>query len=276
MIPFPWNSKIVIMGAGDRGTAAALRLYHSGFHPILLERAQPTDLHFIRNFSDVVYSERKTVENVQAEVVLPATADRNLNEQLQNCSANRIIPVINTLTAGDKEILKRLKPDILIDCTRSFSKTRTTDLDWGDFPCVIRIGFIYNVGVDSHYVIGDFQQYHGMVFSSRHQITPEYPALDNVLKSPLEGAFQTEKRIGDQVQEREKIGLINNINILAPHVGYITGLLHSGHFVLSGQPLFELISYQKTREALTMLPANCRSIAGGIMEAVLRNLSASV
>jgi xanthine dehydrogenase accessory factor len=130
------------------------------------------------------------------------------------------------------------------------------------------------VGTDGHYVIGDTQQYLGVVFNNRHQIGHEYPDSDNVLKSPLEGVFQTDKRIGDEVQEREKIGMINDINILAPNTGYLTGLLHSGHFVLSGQPLFELISYQKTRETLNLLPANCRSIAGGILEAVLRFLSA--
>ena len=274
MIPFPWNSKIVIMGAGDRGTATALRLFHSGFQPVLVERGQPSDLHFIRNFSDVIYCERKTVEHVQAAVVLPASADNLLHEQIQQCADNRIVPVINTMDTGEGQILARLRPEVLVDCTRSFSKTKKTELNWTDFPCVIRIGFIYNVGEDGHYIIGDSQQYYGMVFSSRHQIVPEYSAADNVLKSPLPGIFQTEKRIGDEVQERETIGLINNINIMAPHKGYITGLLHSGHFVLVGQPLFELISYHKSREALVTLPANCRAISGGVLETILRHLSA--
>jgi xanthine dehydrogenase accessory factor len=276
MMPFPWNSRIVIMGAGDRGTATALRLFHSGFMPVLVERGQPSDLHFIRNFSDVIYCQRKTVEDVQAAVILPAGSDQILHEQLQECSINRIIPVINTLDTVDQQILKRLRPDILVDCTRSFSKTKKMDLPWSEFPCVIRIGFIYNVGEDGHYVIGDSQQYYGMVFNSRHQIVPEYPAADNVLKSPLQGVFQTEKRIGAEVQERETIGLINNINIMAPHKGYITGLLHSGHFVLAGQPLFELISYQKPRESLVTLPANCRAIAGGILETILKYLSTNI
>ncbi len=274
MIAYPWNSKIVIMGAGDRGTATALRLFQSGFQPVLLEQGQPSDLHFVRNFSDVIYCERKTVENVQAAVVLAASADNLLHEQIQECSLNRIIPVINTMAAGDQQILERLRPEVLVDCTRSFSKTKKTELNWSDFPCVIRIGFIYNVGEDGHYIIGDSQQYYGMVFNSRHQIVPEYPAADNVLKSPLQGIFQTEKRIGDEVKERETIGILNNINIMAPNKGYITGLLHSGHFVLAGQPLFELISYQKSREALVTLPANCRAVAGGVLETVLRHLSA--
>jgi xanthine dehydrogenase accessory factor len=277
MIPFPWNVKITIIGAGDRGTAAALRLFHSGFQPVLVERPQPSDLHFIRTFSDVIYCERKTIENVPAAAVIPTAGEKILSEQIQEYRANRIIPVINKQDFTEHEIVNKTGPDIVIDCTRPVtSKLHGADLEWQNFSCVIRIGFTFTVGLHGHYVIGDTPPYSGMVFHTAHNIVPENLVPDNIFKSPLEGVFQTAKRIGDTVQEREKIGMLNDINILAPYNGYITGLLHSGHFVLAGQPLFELQRYQKSREALSILPVNCRSIAGGILEAVLKHLSSSI
>jgi xanthine dehydrogenase accessory factor len=260
----------VILGAGDRGTAAALRLFNSGFQPILLELAQPSDLHFIRNFADVIYCEHKTIDNIQARVIMPDSNEQVLNEQLQQFAANRSIAVINTMSEGDQSYLRQIKPGIIIDSTPSLARAEKSELNWSDYPCVIRIGLNYNVGEDGHYVIGDSQHYQGIVFCNRHQIVPDNTLPENVLKSPLSGIFQTSKRIGDEVN----IGLIDKINIMASHDGYISGLLHSGHFVQAGQPLFELISYQKSRESLTKLPVNCWSIAGGVLEAVMRHLSA--
>lgn len=276
MSDFPWNTRIVIMGAGDRGTAAALRLFHSGFHPLMLELSQPTDLHFNRTFSDVIYCERKTVEKVEAVAVVPSADETVLNKQIQECLDNRQVPVINKQDFKENEIVSTLHPEILIDCSRKISKTPDAEFVWHMIPCVIRIGFAQTVGVDGHYVIGDVQSYCGMVFNTRQQIPLENHAADSIFKSPLAGIFQTEKRIGDPVQEREVIGKLNDINIMAPYTGYITGLLHSGHFVSARQPLFELLRYQKSRELLSILPVNCRAIAGGILEAVLNFLSAKL
>jgi len=55
--------KIAILGAGNFGTATALRLFRSGFRPVLFELQNPTDLNYNRTFSDVVYRGSKAIEN---------------------------------------------------------------------------------------------------------------------------------------------------------------------------------------------------------------------
>ena len=270
MNPFSWNSKIVVLGAGDRGTATALRLFNSGLQPVLIECNHPTDLHYNRNFSDVVYREKKIIENVQAASIMVGPSGDDWRKQVEESFANRVIPVLNIPGNQEQDLLTRLKPEILVDCARRL--TKTPELGWQDFPCVIRIGFKFNVGVDGHFVIGDNDQYCGMVFQTRHDMIPDITGTDDVYQAPIEGLFQTEKRIGDAVMEREKIGMINSINILAPSSGFLNGLLHSGHFISTGQPLFELVPARKSRDSGSILPVRCRTIAGGILEAVIKHL----
>jgi xanthine dehydrogenase accessory factor len=266
------NSLIVILGAGDLGTATALRLFRCGLKPVLLEKPQPADLHYIRNFSDVLYSERKTVEEITAVSVVPAPDERSVHEQITKCFADRYIPVLNRQAEGDREIIARIKPVLLIDCTTRYGKVPVLQLDWQNIPCVIRIGFRHNVGIDGHIVVGDNLQYSGRVFYKKHNVEPQINDPEYIFKAPLEGIFNTDRRIGESVFERDKIGSIGGIAILAPLAGCITGLLHSGHFVHSAQPLFELQWQHKSRETLTDIPVLCQTISGGILEAVITYL----
>ena len=71
--------------------------------------------------------------------------------------------------------------------------------------------------------------------------------------------------------ERQILGQINDINILAPDHGLLAGRLHSGHYVNLHQPLFSVIHPQTAQEAdiIKTIPCTKYSISGGLLEAVL-------
>ncbi len=264
----PGKAKIFIIGAGDKGTAAAIRIFRCGFRPILVERNNPTDLYFFRNLSDVVYLGEKIIEDIRCRLYNPMDDDRLFAEQLNSGRHDRIIPMIKKESYSD---LAFFKPDILVDCRGTIEEDDAQD--WSDYPCVIRIGANFKVGRDGHFVIGSANNELGRVYRLPTDLVGDLPENKYLSNAPLEGVFISHKAVGDRVSEREKIGTLNEINILAPRNGIITGLLHSGHFIRRKQPIFEIKPESVKTEVNKQIPVRCVAIAGGILEAILTFLS---
>ena len=264
----PGKAKIFIIGAGDIGTAAAIRLFKSGFRPILVERNNPTDLYFFRNLSDVVYLGEKIIEDVRCRLYNPMDDDRSFADQLNAGRQDRIIPMIKKESYSD---LAFYKPDILVDCRGTIEED--DEQDWSEYSCVIRIGSTFKVGRDGHFVIGAAGNELGRVYRLPTDLMADLPENKYLSNAPLEGVFISHKTVGDRVSEREKIGTLNEINILAPRNGIITGLLHSGHFIRRRQPIFEIKPESVKTVDSKQIPVRSVAIAGGILEAILTFLS---
>jgi xanthine dehydrogenase accessory factor len=263
----PWDSRILIIGAGDTGTVSALRLFRSGFHPILLERNHPSDLHYNRNFSDAVYQGKKKIDNVDAILVYSTPFNETVEQEIKNTQKNRCIPLI---CSDDLSIISRITPEIIIVCTGNFPDT--LQLDWELHPLVIKIGLSYNVGIDGHVIIGDSGNKLGLVFRQPHELNETTSDQTEYITAPIEGVFISSRTFGERLSERDEIGTINDISILSPSDGYLTGLLHSGHFVSCRQPLFEITPTAKMSKEHKALPAAKYAIAGGVLEAILSYL----
>ena len=107
------------------------------------------------------------------------------------------------------------------------------------------------------------------VFRKPHDIIVVDSKRPDVVNAPLEGLFISSRDIGDHLDEREIIGTINDINILSPLAGYLTGILHSGHYVAGSQPLFEITPIAQKSKLKKNIPVINYAIAGGVLEAVL-------
>jgi xanthine dehydrogenase accessory factor len=260
----PWNTRILLIGAGDKGTVTALRLFLCGFRPILLERAHPTDLHYNRNFTDTVYRGEKKVGDVSSLLISNNQFNQKIKSALKQCQDNRKIPL---LCHENLNILSQINPEIIVDCTGKYPTP--LQIPWQDFPCVIRIGCDYNVGIDGHLIIGDSGDHLSQVLRKPHDFTVVENERPDIVNAPLEGIFISNRDIGDHLDEREIIGTINDINILSPLAGYLTGLLHSGHFVASRQPLCEITPLAQKSELKKNIPVINYAIAGGVLEAIL-------
>jgi len=262
-----WNAKIIVLGAGDLGTASGIRLYRSGLRPLLVDSLPPSDLHSFRNFSDLVNTEKKQVDDING-VYLGNIDDFSAFDldSIKNAFNNRSIPLVSGAVS---DILALIGPEILVDCRENISNT---SLPWQEFPCVIKIGTKYNVGIDGHIVIGYGKRDQGRVYYKQHNQHIDEQASGDTILAPLEGIFVTGVSAGDHVSERQPIGQINNINILSPNDGYITGILHSGHFVYRHQPMVEIQPTGSGYTPLKEIPLKCVAVSGGILEAVMAYL----
>ncbi len=262
------NENIFIFGSGDKGTATAIRLFKSGFRPVLVEKNNPTDLHYFRNFSDSIFLGEKTIDEITCRLYQSVSDEQEYQEQLAAGRMDRIIPLISDESF---RAATSLKPDILIDCTGSHLEKIIPD--WHDFPCVIRMGPDFQVGQDGHFVVGISGEELGRVYHMPKELKVRQSENAFLSTAPLEGIFICHKSIGEDVAEREEIGKLNDISILSPRSGVVTGMLHSGHFVHSKQPLFEIKPHTLKHDISKQVPVQCLAMAGGVLEAILMFLS---
>lgn len=262
-----WNAKIVVMGAGDQGTATCIRLFRAGLRPLIVESGTPSDLHYFRNFSDLVYCEHKQVDEIEGIFLgtVDGTSAFNI-EDISEAFDNRCIPLI----AGEFDFLAgQLQPEVLIDC-REYAGI--TGFEWESFPYVIRIGTKYDVGTDGHVVVGCATADAGRVFYKPHHQNPQDQTDNQTIRAPIEGVFLSEIEPGGSVNIRQTLGNINGISIMAPQDGCITGILHSGHIVAKKQPLAEISFRKPANSDLKEIPLRCISVSGGVLEAVMAYL----
>jgi biotin carboxyl carrier protein len=259
-----WNAKIVVLGAGDRGTATAIRLFRAGLRPLLAESQNPADLHYFRNFSDLRYCEKKQIDETEGRYV----GDTGVftEEDIRHAFNERSIPLVS---GSLFETLNALKPEMIIDCRENSEEEFNF---WQEYSCVIRVGLNYNVGADGHVVVGDAEEAQGRVFYKRHDRTQAATRSEEKVEAPIEGVFVAEAEPGQHISFRQNIGRIDNINIMAPNDGYVAGILHSGHFIRPHQPLCEIQPAVRYNKHIREIPQVCLSISGGVLEAVLAYL----
>ena len=257
----------MVLGAGDRGTATGLRLFRAGLKPLLLESANPADLHYFRNFSDLVYCEKKQIEDINGLYLGDTNVDKNAIRYAFN---DRNIPLLTGLSAN---MLEQIKPEIVIDCRKPI--TENDALAWRDFPYVIKIGIRYNVGIDGHVIVGEGLHDQGRVYYKRHDMAGEEDTLQEEIRAPIEGVFVAKVSPGEHVKIRQDMGAINEISILAPQDGYIAGILHSGHYVPRHQPLVEIQPAGRFHPDIREIPLNNVAVSGGVLEAVLSYIKRS-
>jgi xanthine dehydrogenase accessory factor len=257
-----WSVKIAILGAGDRGTASALRLFRAGFRPVIIEIQKPTDLHYLRTFSDAVYKGSARIEDITAAHIPDALNSADMQSEIVTIQKERQIPIL----AGDTaQILEKFSPEIIIDCRGKF---RAPDsFSWEEFPLFISTQLQDRAGQNAHVLIDTV----GRVCTHAEESGPN-AAHDHIIRAPIEGVFIADVQPGEAISERAEIGNIAGISIQAPSHGVVTGILHSGHFVFAHQELVEITPERRFSGDWHQLPFEAIAVSGGVLEAVLTTL----
>ena len=210
-------------------SAVACRMAESHFNVIMTEVARPQAVRRNVAFCEAVYEGHKTVEGKTARLVTSAGEARIAWE-----SGDLAI-----IVDPDNNILTELKPDIEIDAmiAKKNLGTRITDAEM-----VIGLGIGFEAGKDSHVVI-ETNRGHNLGRVLRDGIAEadtgnpgniDGYTTERVMRSPCEGTFKAEKKIGDMVKAGDVVAYVEGQPVKAAIPGIIRGLLRDGTPVTKG------------------------------------------
>jgi len=274
------SQKVLVIGTSDFGTACALRLEFSGWQVVLIGRQIALDIYHTRTFTGGFFSGKKTINNVTAitqagSIEQEETApDMSLEDFVIHEVANRRIPLIEYSEFGaikklpfpyivitDEAIWKNLLPltgevEATTIGPNGFTETNLTYRLADDDLFLGRVIYPF---IEEDFAIKEPQEKR-LGKEDKFQV-----------KAPLEGVFTATKELDDAVLEREEIGKINEIPILSPEKGRLSGILNSGLIVPRNTVFAEIDTSPSVRSA-TVIPSKYFSLAGGVLEAILYDL----
>ena len=254
---------VVIKGAGDLASGIALRLHRSNIDVVMTELPVPLAVRRTVAFSEAVRLGSTVVEDVKAEKAESA-------EDARDCLARGVIPV---LTDPEAEIIKVMKPEVVVDAILAKRNTGTTP---DDAKLVIGVGPGFTAGVDCHAVV-ETKRGHtlGRVIWKGSAI-PNTGVPGNVggqtirrlIKAPVGGIFHPEKKIGDIVKEGDRVANVDGIPVYVQTGGKIRGMLQDGVPVTKGMKSGDVDPRGASVDHMTVSD-KALSIGGGVLEAIL-------
>ena len=214
-------------------------------------------------FSEAIRLGSTAVEDVKAEKA-------ENKDEVMDCLARGVIPV---LADPEAEIVKILKPEVVIDAILAKRNTGTTP---DDAKLVIGVGPGFTAGKDCHAVI-ETKRGHtlGRVIRKGSAI-PNTGVPGNVggqtirrlIKAPADGTFHPEKKIGELVKEGERVANVDGVPVYALTDGKIRGMLQDGVPVTKGLKSGDVDPRGSSVDHMTVSD-KALSIGGGVLEAIL-------
>lgn len=255
---------ILIKGAGDLATGIAHRLKVCGFDVVMTEISMPTTVRRTVAFSQAVFDGTTEVEGIKG--VLAKDIDE-VNKIIEDGH----IPVI----IDDKaEIIKELKPKIVVDSI--ISKINSGGTTINDADIVIAVGPGFEAGVDCHCVI-ESQRGHYLgrtIYNGGAIPNTGVPGniggytVERIIRATDDGEIKPMVNIGDYVEKDQIVAMVNDEPVYASIAGIVRGMLQEGVKVHKGMKSGDIDPRCKREHCFT-ISDKARSIAGGVLEAIL-------
>jgi len=269
-------TRVFITGTGDLATACALRLFRAGFRTILLSESHPSDIHYFRNFTRAVLNGQTVIEEIRAVNPAWSLEAGEINEVspedfLDYHLANRDLPVLP---------LSELRQVRIVETDFIFltSSAHLSGLNPGQLDSMITIGCSsQNPDTGLQYNIEDRLPNAGRVRYPFIEWQVETAASDIIgkteyIRAPLEGLFTQTAEPGSILHEKQEIGRINQIPILSPYHGYLSGVMNSGCLISAGT-VFAGVCREMHPVDPKIIPERYFNIAGALLEVLLFHLS---
>ena len=96
--------------------------------------------------------------------------------------------------------------------------------------------------------------------------------VERVLRTMKKGKFRGEKSIGDHVAKGSVVAVVDDYPVIAQISGMLRGLLRNDVEVSRGMKVGDIDPRNK-RELCFTISEKARSIGGGVLEAILRQLN---
>jgi len=261
---------VLIKGAGDLASGAALRLHRAGFPVVMTETDKPLAVRRRVAFAEAVFDGVCSVEE--------ATARLCTLEAVPAVLAESEIPI---LVDPQAHSLVHLRPFALVDAVMA---KRNTGTHLEDAPLVVALGPGFIAGVDGHAVIETNRGHNlGRVLwagsAEPDTGTPgELPGVggkaSRVLRAPAAGHVEPRAEIGDYVLGGAVLAVVRDFSgataadVRAPFDGALRGLIHQSVPVTAGMKIGD-VDPRAAREHCFTVSDKSLAIGGGVLEAVL-------
>lgn len=254
---------ILIKGAGDLATGVAYRLKKSGFDIIMTDIESPTTVRRTVALSQAVYDNNVEVEGIKATLVSGIEEAWNVIKQ------GNIAIVVDEKA----EIIKKLKPDVVVDAIIAKENIGTKI---NDAPIVIALGPGFTAGIDCHCVVETKRgHYLGKVIYDGSAIPNtgvpgEIGGYTNerIIRATSDGRILPISKIGDYVEKGDIVAYVNDTPIFAEINGIVRGMLQKDVNVFKGMKSGDIDPRCEKDHCFT-ISDKARSIGGGVLEAIL-------
>ena len=255
---------ILIRGAGEMASGVAHRLHQSHFKVCMVEIVHPIAVRREVSFCEAVYEGTKEVEGVQSKLISEL-------DEIESAWEGGDIPIL--IDPDGVKTRRFLKPDVLIDAIMA-KKNLGTHIK--DAPLVIGLGPGFNAGKDVHVVI-ETNRGHDlgrMILKGAAEPDTGLPGniagytIERLLRTMKKGLFHPQKSIGDRVTKGSVVAVVDDFPVIARINGVVRGLIREGVEVKKGMKVGDVDPRGK-REPCFTISDKARSIAGGVLEAIL-------
>lgn len=259
-----FNDIVIIRGGGDLASATIQKLHRSGFRVLVLEVPMPTSIRRNVSFSEAIYEGEIVIEGIIGVRV------KSLSE-IENAWSNKKVPVIIDELG---EYIKKIKPRIVVDAIIA-KKNMGTTKNMADITIALGPGFI--AGEDVNIVIETNRGHNlgRLIFIGEAAKNTGIPgnimgfSKDRVIHSSFAGIMVNVRNIGDEVEKDEVIAYIGDKEVKAKIAGLLRGILRSGSIVTEGFKIADIDPRLSEKINCYSISDKARSIAGGVLEAVL-------
>ncbi len=259
---------ILMRGGGDLASAVIHKLKNAGFPVIVCDLPQPSCVRRTVSYCNAIYEGDWEIEGVTSRHI------GSLSE-IGPTLEEGLVPF---LTIPDRLVLDFVKPDVFIDATLS-KRTPDYDLSWA--PLVIGLGPAIEAGKHAHVVVETQRGHYLGRLIRQGEALPNtgVPGTiagvdrDRVLRAPKAGLAKNLRRIGDQVKAGDVILTVDGEAVTSRIPGVVRGLIAPGFPVKEGQKIGD-IDPRAEPDYIHTISDKGRTIAGGVLEAILAHFSA--
>ncbi len=255
---------IVFKGAGEMASGVAARLFGANLRRIvMLETASPMAIRRFVTFSEAIHDETMTVEGIEA------VRSRGKEEVFEAWRSGKIAVCADPKWEG----LRDLQPDIVVDAILA---KRNLGTNIWEAPLVIALGPGFTAGLDCHVVVETNRGHNlgRLIYKGRAEADTGIPGniggytRERVLRSPADGPFIADKKIGDTVLKGEVIGRVGGKPVVAEIDGVLRGLIRPDFPATSGLKIADIDPRGDGNYCYT-ISDKARALGGSVLEAIL-------
>jgi xanthine dehydrogenase accessory factor len=253
----------VIRGGGDLATGVAWRLTRAGIATVVTELPEPLTVRRTVALSSAVTEGRVDIEGMVGQLAAtPAAA-----ADLARADPSRVVGVVVSPELPD------IDADVVVDARLA---KRNIDTSISDAPLVVALGPGFTAGVDCDAVVETMRGPHlgRALWSGSAQADTGTPGVvggrgaERVIRAQNDGTVRWVHSIGDVVDDREALGTVGVVPVLAPFAGVIRGLILDGREVSAGLKIGD-VDPRLDPSACHEISDKALAIGGGVVEAVL-------